>query len=66
MHPLSTFEVHRQDQVALLRRSTRQGTREPVPRSRDDAHGRPPDPRSGARRTPPGRPTASTARPVAP
>ncbi|UZN04705.1 hypothetical protein [Cellulomonas sp. S1-8] len=44
MHPLSTYEAHRQDQVALLRRSTQQHVREHDGRPRDDAHGRPPDP----------------------
>jgi|GEM_PF-1512740 len=50
MHPLSTYEVHRQDQDDLLRRSARLSARERVTRPRDDAHGRPPDPPRSRRR----------------
>ena len=54
MHPLTTFELHRQDQHALLGRSTGRPQRPPLTR-RDDAHGRPPDPRDreSARRSAP-------------
>lgn len=44
MHPLTTFDVHRQEQGDLLRRSTWLPVREPVDRPRAHAHGRPPDP----------------------
>jgi len=44
MHPLSTYEVHRQDQRDLLHRSTRLHVREHRTEHADDAPGRPPDP----------------------
>lgn len=66
MHPLSTYEAHRRDQVALLRRSTQHRTDAPVAARRARSHRRPPDPpdrRSDARV-----PDAwlTTASPVAP
>ncbi|GIG38316.1 hypothetical protein [Cellulomonas phragmiteti] len=45
MHPLTTFEVHRQEQADLLRRAALLRERERVAGPRDDARGRPPDPR---------------------
>jgi len=50
VHPLSTYEVHRQDQADVLRRSTQQHVHEHGTRPRDDTHGRPPDPAPARRR----------------
>lgn len=67
MHPLSTFEIHRQDQAALLHRSTQRRVPEPTVRHRDDAHGRPPDPHHhpSPARAPERVPAVTTAAPVA-
>lgn len=44
MHPLSTYEAHRRDQVALLRRSSQRRATEPGTARRTGTPGRPPDP----------------------
>lgn len=43
MHPLSTFDVHRQEQADLLRRATLLRRRELATRPAADAPDRPPD-----------------------
>lgn len=51
MHPLSTYEAHRRDQVALLRRSTRRHADVPVATRERRRPPDPPDRRSDARVT---------------